>query len=65
MHGEKDELGYAEGSREFSSKIKDDCTLKIWQGLYHEIHNEPEKEQVFEYLHEWFDKHILNHYHLS
>jgi alpha-beta hydrolase superfamily lysophospholipase len=57
MHGEKDILGYAEGSREFSSKIKVDCTLKIWPGLYHEVHNEPEKEQVFEYLRTWLDEH--------
>jgi alpha-beta hydrolase superfamily lysophospholipase len=58
MHGEKDVLGYSEGSRAFSSKIKGDCTLKIWPGLYHEVHNEPEKEQVFTYLHGWLDKHI-------
>jgi acylglycerol lipase len=57
MHGEKDELGYSEGSREFSNKIKSDCTLKIWPGLYHEVHNEPEKEQVFVYLRDWLDKH--------
>ena len=57
MHGENDELGYAEGSRELSNKIKGGCTLKIRQGLSHEIHNEPEKEQVFEYLREWLDKH--------
>lgn len=57
MHGELDKLGYAEGSREFAGKIKDDCTLKIWPGLYHEIHNEPEKEQVFEYVRRWLDMH--------
>ncbi len=58
MHGELDKLGYAEGSREFASKIKGDCTLKIWQGLFHEVHNEPEKDQVFEYMREWLDKHV-------
>jgi len=58
MHGELDRLGYVIGSKEFASKVKGDCTLKIWQGLYHEVHNEPEKEQVFEFLHEWLDAHI-------
>lgn len=57
MHGELDKLGYAEGSREFADKIKGDCTLKIWPGLFHEIHNEPEKDQVFEYLRQWLDNH--------
>lgn len=57
MHGEKDSLGYVEGSREFASKIKGDCTLKIWPGLFHEVHNEPEKEEVFEFLLKWLDEH--------
>ncbi len=57
MHGELDKLGYAEGSREFASSIHGDCTLKIWPGLYHEIHNEPEKDQVFAYLRQWLDSH--------
>lgn len=58
MHGEKDKLGYAEGSREYASKIKADCTLKIWPGMYHEVHNEPEKEEVFEFLRGWLDAHL-------
>jgi alpha-beta hydrolase superfamily lysophospholipase len=57
MHGEKDQIAYVQGSREFASKVKGDCTLKIWPGLFHEIHNEPEKEQVFEYLRQWLDNH--------
>ncbi|MGE5124254.1 MAG: lysophospholipase [Acidobacteriaceae bacterium] len=57
MHGELDKLGYVSGSREFASGVSGDCTLKVWQGLYHEIHNEPEKEQVFEFLRTWLDNH--------
>jgi alpha-beta hydrolase superfamily lysophospholipase len=58
MHGEKDELGFADGSREFASRIKGECTLKIWPGLFHEVHNEPEKQQVFAYLLNWLDLHL-------
>ncbi len=57
MHGELDELGYAEGSREFASKVAGDCTLKIWPGLFHEIHNEPENKLVLEFLRQWLDNH--------
>ena len=57
MHGELDKLGYADGSREFAGKIKGDCTLKIWPGMYHEVHNEPEKDQVLDYLCKWLDAH--------
>ena len=60
MHGENDQLGYADGSREFAAKIKGDCTLKIWPGLFHEVHNEPEKEQVFAYLKKWMDDHLIS-----
>jgi acylglycerol lipase len=59
MHGELDKLGYAEGSREFAEKIKGDCTLKIWQGMVHEIHNEPENMQVFEFVRQWLDRHAV------
>jgi len=58
MHGEIEQLGFADGSREFASKIKGDCTLKIWQGLVHEIHNEPENKQVFDFLCQWLDQHV-------
>jgi acylglycerol lipase len=57
MHGELDRLGFAQGSRDFASKITGDCTLRIWPGLFHEIHNEPEKDQVFGYLRDWLDRH--------
>ena len=59
MHGEKDALGFPEGSREYSSKIKGDCNLKIWPELFHEIHNEPEKQEVFDYLLIWLNAHLL------
>jgi len=53
MHGGADRITSAQASREFAAQAGDLCTLKIWDGLYHEIHNEPEKEQVFAYLLEW------------
>jgi len=58
MHGGADRLISIEASREFAGKITKNCTLKIWNGLYHEIHNEPEKEEVFKFLIDWLDKKI-------
>jgi alpha-beta hydrolase superfamily lysophospholipase len=57
MHGELDQLGYPKGSEVFANLIKSDCTLKVWPGLYHELHNEPEKEMVFEFLMNWLEAH--------
>ncbi|MFH2104512.1 MAG: lysophospholipase [Chloroflexota bacterium] len=55
MHGSEDLLGYPRGSREFADLVPKDCTFKLWDGLSHELHNEPEKEQVFELITKWLD----------
>jgi len=43
--------------KDFSSRAKK-CELKIWPNLYHEIHNEPEKDQVFKYTTDWLNTQI-------
>ena len=35
-----------------------DVTLKLWDDLYHEVHNEPEKAEVFKFMIEWLDEHL-------
>jgi alpha-beta hydrolase superfamily lysophospholipase len=57
MHGGEDKLGFPSGSQEFAARAGAKGTLKIWPGLYHEIHNEPEKEQVFQVMLDWLAKH--------
>lgn len=56
MHGSVDRLTSPKASQEFADRAGSFCSLKIWDGLYHEIHNEPEQGQVFEYLQIWLDK---------
>ena len=34
------------------------CTEKIWDGFFHELHNEPKKQMVFEFTLDWLLKHI-------
>ncbi len=58
MHGSEDRLVYPIGSEELCRLVQGDCTLKIWEGLYHEIHNEPEKDAVFDYMIDWMNKRI-------
>jgi len=53
MHGSADRLTSAQASREFAAQAGQCCTLRIWDGFYHEIHNEPEQGEVFECLLEW------------
>ncbi|MGA2381897.1 MAG: lysophospholipase [Gemmatimonadales bacterium] len=58
MHGTEDRIAFDRGTREFAAKLKQDVTLKLWEGMYHETHNEPDKEQVFAFLLAWLDDHL-------
>jgi acylglycerol lipase len=61
MHGKADKITYASGSEDFAKLVGEtnkDVTLKLWDGMYHEIHNEPEKEEVFKVIIEWMDKRL-------
>ena len=58
MHGGDDKIISIKASHEFANMKTKNCTFKIWDGLYHEIHNEPEKEEVFKFLIDWLDKKV-------
>ncbi|MEL7221661.1 MAG: alpha/beta hydrolase, partial [Bacteroidota bacterium] len=53
MHGTADGITSPEGSEDFSKRITGDVTFHLWDGLYHEIHNEPEKQQVMTMATDW------------
>jgi alpha-beta hydrolase superfamily lysophospholipase len=53
LHGSADRLTSAEASREFTAQIADDCLFKLWEGLYHEPHNEPEQQDVLAFIIRW------------
>lgn len=55
MHGTADRIAYVSGSEELGSQVTSDCTLKLWEGFFHELHNEPEKNEVFAFLRKWLD----------
>jgi acylglycerol lipase len=55
MHGSDDQITSPDGSREFAGKSKM-VKLKIWEGGYHELHNEPFKDEVFKYIMNWINK---------
>jgi alpha-beta hydrolase superfamily lysophospholipase len=57
MHGGDDRLTSAAASREFAARVPGDCTLKIWESFYHEIHNEPEQRDVFAAIVDWLNTH--------
>jgi len=54
MHGSNDMICSPEGSREFAAGTKL-AELKIWNGGYHELHNELFREDFFNYLITWIN----------
>lgn len=59
VHGSEDKLANPKASQllydQASSKDK---TLKIYDGLYHEVFNEPEREMVLSDVSAWLDAHL-------
>jgi len=58
MHGTADRLAYPHGSQEFADLVLENCDLKFWDGLHHEIHNEPEQDEVFAYTVAWMNSRL-------
>lgn len=59
MQGTDDKLVEVEGSRMLYEKATSaDKTLKMYEGFYHEIFNEPDRARVFADLEAWLDSHI-------
>jgi acylglycerol lipase len=59
MYGSADRLCSPEAIRQFAEHVNHGCTCKCWDGLYHEIHNEPEKHEVLRTIIEWLEAHTV------
>lgn len=53
--GTGDRITSHQGSSAFKANATDKVTLKLWDGLFHELHNEPEKTKVFRFINDWID----------
>ena len=58
LHGGADPIADASGSQELLQLLgSGDKTLKIYDGLYHEVFNEPERDRVIGDVIAWLDAH--------
>jgi alpha-beta hydrolase superfamily lysophospholipase len=56
IHGGTDRLTYPTGSRAFAAAVEPGlCTLNVYDGLFHEVHNEPERARVLDDIVRWLD----------
>jgi alpha-beta hydrolase superfamily lysophospholipase len=58
IHGSDDLITSPESSQEFAEKTKL-AELKIWEGAYHELHNELFYQDVFAFILNWINTKIL------
>ncbi len=58
MHGAADQLTSPKASEEFCQRAGKRCTFRAWDGLYHEIHNEPQKEEVYRTVIAWLESRL-------
>ncbi len=56
IHGSADKITNPEGTKDFYNNTTGNRTLKIWEGLFHETHNEPEQREVFAFTEKWMEK---------
>ncbi|MCB8963581.1 MAG: lysophospholipase [Bacteroidales bacterium] len=57
MHGSADSITSVIASRAVADSMPD-ATYIEWPGLFHELHNEAQRDDVFGRIKEWIDKHL-------
>ncbi|SIK54182.1 lysophospholipase [Mycobacteroides abscessus subsp. abscessus] len=51
MYGTEDKLLELRSFNELKNNLNtNEFYFKVWEGFYHEIHNEPERDQVMRYV---------------
>ncbi|MCZ2126761.1 MAG: alpha/beta hydrolase [Anaerolineales bacterium] len=53
MHGKSDRIAYPSGSIEVAEALGQRATLVLWEGGYHELHNDLQKEEVLKTMLDW------------
>ncbi len=60
LHGTGDRLTVPEASKRFVDNATGDITLIEYDGMYHEPHNEPEQQEVFEHVMDWLEPYLTD-----
>ncbi len=61
MHGTGDQLTSHKASQEFAKNAGNKVDLKLFEGAYHELHNELIKDKILNDVITWLNKEINNH----
>lgn len=58
MQGTADQHVDPKTNIEFAGRLKGDVTLKVWEGLGHELHNEVSRAEVLAFVKGWIDQRV-------
>jgi len=58
MHGTADRVTSTFGSIKYAKHTSHLTTLKLWEGGYHELHKEPNRHEIFEWVLQWINTQI-------
>jgi alpha-beta hydrolase superfamily lysophospholipase len=56
MHGKEDAIAFPSSSIEFAAALNDRCKLVLWEGGFHELHNEAFQKDVFKTMTDWLNE---------
>ncbi len=59
MHGTEDKITSSRASRDYVMNTGNKTRLKLWEGQYHELHQELIRDDVFEYIMNWLKEYNL------
>ncbi len=53
MHGSEDKITSAKSSQRFAQDAGGACAFRLWEGLFHDLHFETEKDKVLQCVCDW------------
>ncbi len=59
MHGSDDKLTCPKASSEFAQSAEGNVTFKAWHGCRHELHDDLQREPVFDYMTHWMKQQCI------
>lgn len=60
MHGTNDRLTSHLASEEFANKARNNVEIVLYNGAYHELHHDLDKEKMLKKIRSWIESQILN-----
>lgn len=58
LHGTEDRITDPRATERLARRLIGPVEFKAWPGLYHELHNEPEQWQVFDFVLQWLEPNL-------